>query len=56
MVYRFGVTELSKGDEEIGTAEHVEKSPNTQVHESTADAARAAGTNNTTINEKEVHI
>jgi hypothetical protein len=56
MMYRFGVTEISKGDAEIGRAEHVEKSPNTQVHESTADAARAAEVNTATVNEKEVQI
>lgn len=55
-MYRFGVTEISKGDEEVGTAEHVEKSPNTQVHESTADAARATETNTAIVNEKEVQI
>lgn len=39
--YRFGVTEITKGDDEHGTAEHIEKGPNTQVHKSTADVARA---------------
>lgn len=55
--YRFGVTELAKGDEEVGTHEHVEKTPNTIVQESTADAARANGTTTaTTANDKEVQI
>lgn len=47
MMCRFGVTEISKGDDEHGTAEHVEKGHNTHVHESTADVARG---------EKEVQI
>lgn len=53
---RFGVTELAKGDEEHGTAEHIEKGPNTQVQESTADAARANATTTTPVNQKEVQI
>ncbi|KAF8849899.1 quinate permease [Acephala macrosclerotiorum] len=54
----FGITELAKGDEEHGTVEHIEKGPNTQVQESTADAARvnAATTTTTSANQKEVQI
>ncbi|KAE8450141.1 hypothetical protein EG329_006922 [Mollisiaceae sp. DMI_Dod_QoI] len=51
----FGVTEMVKGqDEEHGTAEHIEKGPNTEVQESTADAARTVAP--TTANEKEVQV
>lgn len=43
MIRRFGVTEVSKGDEEHGTSKHVERGshpqekglPHTQVQEST---------------------